>query len=288
MKRDTIDTYRQPFTIDEVLDELRMVIWCTASQVALLGKSEVAEAVAPSKKGFGFSEYPYVDVKLIDLETYEITRTTRLAYDFAFQVGQSARFGDCEYCDFRSLVYGSVRTSWSSEFAPSFREESHLRYVADMMTGRMNLVRGEALTIRQLSLLANMTEAAVRSALSAEGIKTEGRPASLPANVALAWLKGRRGFVPTRDGEALEDYASSDALLDIRDFPAALKKMVGHVHGGCKELAKEIQIDLKDLEDLVEGRKAEVTVPALVRLAKRLWAEPDQFVASYVRFLDES
>ena len=58
MKRDNIESYRLPFTINEVLDELRMLIWCTASQVALLGREDLAVQMILPDAEFGMNEIP--------------------------------------------------------------------------------------------------------------------------------------------------------------------------------------------------------------------------------------
>lgn len=285
MKRDNIETYRLPFTIEEVLDELRMTIWCSASQLALLGRSDLADAIIGPETNFGMNETPHSYLKNIDLNAFSITRTVKDGYDFAFQVNDPGRFSGDDWGDLTSFVYGCVRRSWSGDYAPPLMEGSKLVHMADMVQGRMALMLGDALSIRQLALLANMTEAAVRSALSAEGIKTEGRPASLPAETAKVWLRGRRGFIPTADGEAIHDFGSGDAALEAKPFTMALDHMLRGRSQSLAEIAKEANIDVAYLDSLVAGNPAELTVPSLVRLAKVLFADPELFVSSYAKFL---
>ena len=66
------------------------------------------------------------------------------------------------------------------------------------------------LTYAEVALLAGMDERSVRNAASKpdSGLTTvasdDGRKSFINADVARAWLKGRRGFVPTRDVDLVE------------------------------------------------------------------------------------
>lgn len=285
MKRDNIETFRLPFILNDVLDELRMLIWCTASQVALLGRSDLADAMIEPDTDFGMSEIPSQYLPKIDLDAFDITKTVKEAYDFAFQVNDPGRFSADDWGDLMALVYGGVRHSWSGDMAPPWQEESKLRYIAEMVQGRVSLLTGDALSIRQLALLANMIEPAVRSSLSAEGIKTEGRPASLPAATALEWLRRRRGFVPTADGRAVQHLGSDAAVLEVRPFPAALKHLIASCHKPSEELAATAGLDASFLVRLADGSEHNAGVQDLVRLAQLLRVEAPLFVDAYVKFV---
>lgn len=286
MKRDNIDTYRLPFTLDEVLDELRMMIWVTGSQVALLGKDGAAAALVPADFDYGFSERPQSETPKISLDDYDITRTVCDAYDFAFQVNDPGRFSGEDWADLMAFARGSARHSWSGEMSPVTREDSKIMHVADMVNGRVHLMSGDALSIRELALLARMTESAVRSALSSEGIKTEGRPASLPAEVAARWLPGRRGFVPTADGQAVQHLAHSDIKLQLRPFPVALAEILRS--DDLNQVGEQAGVDPAILEALLKGEPVDLGVLSLVRLASVLRQETDVFVAAYARFVATS
>lgn len=283
MKRDNIESYRLPFTVEEVLDELRMVLWCTASQVALAGRVEAAEAIIAPEAEFGFSETPARFLPMIDLESFPITRILKDAYDFAFQVNEPARFSGMDWADLMAFVKGCVRSAWSGEIAPPCRADSVLLHVADMVQGRMDLLMGGALSIRQLALLAHMTEAAVRSALSADGIKTEGRPASLPAAKAEVWLRGRRGFVPTADGAAIKEIGSGDAIIAARPFPEAFRHLVRTNSESPSNLAEKAGVDINLIEALLRGETPDAGARSLARIAAALDLEAEPFVGLYMR-----
>lgn len=285
MKRDTIESFRLPFTLDEVLDELRSVIWCSASQMALLGRSDYGEAMVTPDADFGMCEAPARYLPQIDLDSFDITATVRGAYNFAFQVNQHATFSSDDIADLMAFAGGSVRYSWSGEFSPLLREDSKLGHVSDMVWARARLMSDGALTIRHLALLANMTEATVRSALSADGIKTEGRPASLPASRAEPWLKGRRGYVPTGAGEAIDQWGTSDELFRAGLFPQVLKRIIRDRDLDAPDLAAQAKVNAALIRELLAGEAPDVGIASMMQIASVLWVKPDVFLESYMRHL---
>jgi hypothetical protein len=287
MKRDNIESYRLPFTFDVALDELRMLIWCTASQVALLGRNDLATEMIEPDAEFGMNENPKDHLTKINLDAYVATQMVKDAFDFAFQVNDPARFSADDWGDLTALV-GGVHHSWSGELSPPWREDSKLRHVADMVLGRVELLTGGALSIRQLALLANMIEPAVRSSLSTEGIKTEGRPASLPAVKALAWLRGRRGFVPTADGQAVQQLVTESTAFEARPFPKALQHLIAAGPKSNQKVATITGLDLPLVQRLAEGNERNAGVQDLVKLAAALQVEPSPLVEAYLRFVSGS
>lgn len=287
MKRDNIETFRQPFLVDQALEELRVLIWCTASQVALLGRGDLADAMIEPDADFGMSETPAAYLSKIDLSAFEITNTVTAAYDFAFQINDPTRFGADRWGDLGAFVSGGVRHSWSGDMSPTLREDSKLRHLADMVQGRVNLLMGDALSIRQLALLANMIEPAVRSSLSAEGIKTEGRPASLPADTALSWLSGRRGFVPTADGLAARDLATDFSILGVSPFPSALEQLLSARRVSKEEIAVAAEIESSLITKLIAGTERNAGVLDLMRLAEALGIVPHSLLDAYFKFVSK-
>lgn len=285
MKRDNIETFRLPFVLDEVLEELRMLIWCTASQVALLGRTDLAVAMIEPGAEIDMMDDASAHLSKIDLDSFDITGTVREGFDFAFQVNDPGRFSADDWADLMGLVSGSVHNAWTGEVSPLWQEGSKLRHVGDMVHGRISLLTGNALSIRELALLANMVEPAVRSSLSAEGIKTEGRPASLSAETALAWLRGRRGFVPTRDGRAVQHLASGEAVLNVRPFPEALLHMIESTGEGRDGIVARHDLDPALMDRLTSGTEMNAGTQDLVRIAQALVVEPQQLIAAYVRFV---
>lgn len=282
MKRDSIQSYRLPFTLDEVLDELRQVIWCTAAHVAVLGYHREAVTMVGGQEDADFvDEYSAAEHFMGKLDVSGLDMTGRLAraYDFAFQVGDPLALDGSEWLDLEALSLRSVRGDWSGGFSPLLRDESKLMHVCDMTHGRMMLMTDGALTIRHLSLLANMTEAAVRSALSSEGIKTEGRPASLPNDVAEKWLAGRRGFVPTSPGRAAADFATAQELLAGHPFPQAFQALMIKSMCTIETLSLETGVPIGQVNDLLAGRLPDLSVKAIVAIANRLGVETQAFAA---------
>jgi DNA-binding XRE family transcriptional regulator len=131
-----------------------------------------------------------------------------------------------------------------------------------MFMGRWNIEDGNPLTIRQLALLARMKEAAVRNALSKERIAIES--GKVDPETALAWLRQRRDFVPTRKDEAnRERWARScQSALENQDFGTAFTAMLRDFPMTREALAAKAEVDEEFIDALLAGRP----IPDLERL----------------------
>lgn len=281
MKRDSIQTYRTPFTVEEMMEELKFVLWCNASQIALSGLHDVANTYLGFEAEFGPNDDGRPYAAQISLERFTITYTLQKAYDFAFQVGNRGAFTEDDWMDLAAFKDGAARADWEGLCSPFRSPDSKLSHVADMALARMDLMHGNALTIRSLCLLANMTESAVRSALSTEGIKTEGRPASLPADTAAAWLSGRRGYVPTADSQA-DGYKDKEAVdRPFLDLPLAegMAFLMNESGLDLGDLAKIAHVDIGCLGQFVQGKHVAFDVSTLIRIAIPLGIDPQVFLS---------
>lgn len=285
MKRDSIQTYRTPFTLEDLMEELKFALWCNASQIALSGLHDVANIYLGFEAEFGPNDDGGPYAARISLERFEIAQTLQKAYDFAFQVGNRRAFTEDDRMDLAAFRSGAARGDWEGLCSPIMLPDSKLSHVADMALARMNLMHGDALTIRSLCLLANMTESAVRSALSTEGIKTEGRPASLPADTAAAWLSGRRGYVPTSDSQAdgfLDKEAVDGPFLEL-PLAEGMAFLMNQRGLDSDDLAKIAQVDIEGLGQLVEGKHVTFDVSTLIRIAIPLGIDPQVFLSRITR-----
>ncbi|MFA1624676.1 hypothetical protein ACDY96_18220 [Rhizobium mongolense] len=125
---------------------------------------------------------------------FDVTRNLNVAYDYAFQTGAHWIFGLDEDFEIAAFGQGVNYCSFEGAVSPYHYDDSKVRHVVDMALGRFKLEREDDLTIRELALLAGMTEAAVRNSLSKESIETQGKPAKVSSDIAVMWLQGRRGF----------------------------------------------------------------------------------------------
>ena len=172
------------------MNKLREVLLGNACQIVLsTGEDGLAEAyLGLSLYEFSLGSMPGSfrdEIAAINLDRFNITRQIGAAYDFALQEGDAkarTESGVDDWNDLAIFVEGAARCSFGGERTPLADEDSALRRILDMALARMSLRYGSFLTIRQLALLADIGETAVRTSFSAEGIRTEGKPAQIGAD----------------------------------------------------------------------------------------------------------
>lgn len=290
-RRPTGAPARLPFTKDEVMDELRLVLFANAAQITVsLGDGELAEkylGVDLSKQSMGSAQPLSLDeLALIDLRRFGVAEQIERAFDYAFQVGdQAARlaFSDDDWNDLAIFKEGAARCGFGGEPSPLAQDESKLRHVLDMTLARKSLQYGGALTIRELALLGAMGETAVRTSLSAEGVRTEGKPVQVNSDDAESWLRRRRGFVPT----LLEsELVSASAPIAKEPFPTTfadtLAAMMSEKGIEPVALAKTAAVENDWLDALLDARPTNCDVEGLRRLGAALAADVPSFVARAV------
>jgi len=188
-----------PFSKDEMEAELREILFIQASQIAHVGSEKAAFEFI----GFEYDFSPVCgpdksDFDKVDLARFAAKSYLDEAYDYAFQVGKCWGYSEYENHNIVAFAEGVTPTAAYGDPSPFLSPDSKCAHVVDMAIGRWSFETGNDLTIRQLALLAGMKEGAVRNSLSTEKIKTHGKPVSIAADVALDWLKKRKGFTPTR------------------------------------------------------------------------------------------
>lgn len=142
-----------------------------------------------------FMPYDETSWRDVDLDRFPAKRLFDIAYDYAFQVGVPKRYKAEEWTEL-SFLLDSYVTGYVAMHSPMADPTSVIRQVGDMAHGRWILDNEPMfmLSTRQLALLAQMEESAVRNALSKMGRSARG---GIDTDTARAWLSGRRGFVPT-------------------------------------------------------------------------------------------
>lgn len=141
-----------------------------------------------------------------------------------------------------------------------------------------------------------MGEAAVRTSLSAEGIKTissqKGEKNQVPHADAIAWLSGRRNFVPTRRQPGVQgnpgELASSLFAADSLTFETALQKAISANYTTIGELAQAAGVSSIWIEELQDTSKLpEINLDGLQKLASALQAPVPLFAGRAVAALLE-
>jgi hypothetical protein len=264
----------------EALNELREVFLGIASQIVVTTGDNI---LAATYLGIDLDQYSLgsmpggyqEDLETINLDQFGITKQIRAACSFALQLGtaeERTNFSEDDWTDLAIFMEGAPRVSFGGELTPLDNEDSSLRRTLEMALARMMLLHSNRLTIRQLSLLAGIGETAVRTSLSADGIKTEGKPAQVPADVAEPWLHRRRGFVPTLTREEADAKAQQVGETSTND-----PSLAGEIVTLCSErgmdletLAHQAQVDRAWLEGLMTGDRVTCDVEALCSIATTL------------------
>lgn len=271
--------------MDEVLHDLRGVLLGIACQIVVTtGEDEQAETfLGISLENFSLGSMPgdvETQLRNINLSRFWIARQIERACAFALQTGAAAEriaFDEADWNDLAIFLDGAPRISFAGEVTALSYEDSALRRTLEMALARMNLMHGAALTIRELSLLAGIGETAVRTSLSADGIKTEGKPARVSAELAEPWLLRRRGFVPTLQLES-ETEAASPLIVELRTLLAERQMEV-------EDLIAKAEVDANWLIELLSGDPVACDVERLCRLATALGIDPAAFAGRSVEAL---
>lgn len=280
-----------------------------------LGVKIDEEAWAP---GFYTDGLDDAQVSRILVEQHPFAAIVRNAYDYAYQV-EGARDVDLE-----TLWYdvGPVREHLPVQDinglpTPMNYVDGRIRRVLDTFEARYDLNSGSSLSVEQLALLANMAPATVRTSLSKEGLRLidptpKGpdvinldpseewgtRPSGLVRKgpkrsqlsnpEALDWLSRRRGFIPNKQAGTGLDWktAAKNAFAeDVTNFPAVLKRIVKLAGMKTSEVSAATARDDSWVEGLIGGKRVEIDVGALVRLADLLQVPPAKFASLAVAHL---
>ena len=201
--------------------------------------------------------------------------------DYAYQVGRHRLFDDAIAQDLQEFIRGANPSGSDGNGSPLADPGVMCRRAADTAFGRWKLGNGHDLAVRELSLLAQMTEPAVRNSLSKERIAI-GKTGVENAT-AQAWLGQRRDFVPTRTEEAARDnwVAQSRFLLDQREFGEAFTRIMSGVPLTAAALAKA-GVGRKFIDALKAGRPLP-DVEKLNRVGLALELDAAHFAGSAVR-----
>ena len=228
------------FTRDEMLEELAAIFLLLADHLYLGAGVRAAETFI----GFGLldGERYSREHTTVDLARFDITRAFQWAYSAAFR--PTSEWSDPplsvdQMSDLALFLENSPRVDLNHKVPRFATPDGYCRQVAEAVVARWKLEHQPVespedrptFSIRELALLADMTEGAVRNALSDKGENgLRALPGLKPVKVehqeALRWLASRRGFVPS--GRSLDSEAPfGTALLDIKDA-GELGRLIAH------------------------------------------------------------
>jgi len=277
------------FSKEQMLDELRTIFLFEADHVLISSGAAKAEAFIgfpPGEEG----EYVHESPSKVDLSLFaSIAASFERAYEFAFNRSRLNTFGEHEVQDLQAFMEGTPRIGGISSAGEQHRfmtPDGYCRMVADAALARWKLEwagdESATFTTRELALLANMSEGAVRMAISD---KTEGRlkaiPGSKPVAVEFAeakrWLSGRRGFIPWPE-RAADDRFLARAIRDA-ESPRVLARLIHQVAGfePANKLADKLGWSAADVQPWLDGAFV-FDVDRAGQLAKVLQLDVPMFV----------
>jgi hypothetical protein len=216
------------FTVEHMLDELRTILLFEADHVLMGAGPQMAEQFIGFPTGDDH-QYCFEPATKVDLDRFQITGTFMRGYDMAFRPSVLNSFDGSEAQDLIVFMLGTPRAGGISAGGETHRfmtPDGYCQMVADAVFARWKLEWEEAgagsntFTTRELALLSNMTEGAVRNALadrSENGLKAMpgSKPVSVEHDEAWRWLIGRRGFIPTPNRPS-EDRFLPDHIRELQ------------------------------------------------------------------------
>ncbi|SHF00910.1 hypothetical protein SAMN05444279_1149 [Ruegeria intermedia] len=293
-----------PYTWEEIEEQIRLAILAQASILGQFGPSD--PTVFQSYLGIDTDTWQadYMDegqAAAIPLERHQIYHQVKRAYLYAYQLDGFEQASGDDWHETAGLLEGFPQTDFLGEPSPLCpRNDFPLRRVLETYFARWSWhEEGFDLTIRQLSLLANMTIPAVRTSLSKEGFKLEqlrgsdsrrddGSTARLSADDAIVWLSRRRGFIPNRERNPKTHVSKSayDLMNDPKiEFPDLLRALIEVRSISFAGLAHEAKCSETWLEKLISGQDAEIDLAALQVIAQIFQVDTPDFVAKGVKYL---
>jgi hypothetical protein len=271
---------------DAVMEELKKLLCVQAGHIALTGSTEAAVAFIGFESDAG--SYPYEigmdEWKKVDLSRFKIQWRMSAAYDYAFQCGEYWHFDTSHAEDIRAFVGGIPPYDITGSGYIFMSQDGLCRRIADTAYARWNLTDGNDLTVRELSLLANITESATRTALSREGISApEG---TLSNDQALDWLRGRRGFIPTKSPDtSVKDQAFFWSEFAFRQFglATALSRLITDwLKTTPEKIQQKAEVSKEFIAALMAGHPV-LDLDALQRVGRVLEIDVPQFVGLAVQ-----
>jgi hypothetical protein len=192
------------FKKEEMLVELRTIFLFEADHILMGAGPEMAE------RFIGFpvpeeGEYCHRSPMEVDLSRFQIANAFEHGYEFAFRPSVMNMLDESQVQDLNVFMLGTPKAGGISLGGETHRfmtPDGLCQMVADTVHARWKLEwdspGAHVLSTRELALLADMTEGAVRNAIADKGenglraISGSKNPVTVEHADALRWLSGRR------------------------------------------------------------------------------------------------
>lgn len=295
-----------PFTWDEIENQVRSAILAQASIIGQFGPDD--PIFACSYLGIEGDEWnkDYMsreDIASIPLERHNLFHQVKRAYLYAYQLDGFEDATPEDWHEMAGILEGFPQTDYVGEPSPLCpRNDFPLRRVLETFFARWSWYEEDyELTVRQLSLLADMTIPATRTSLSKEGFKLQqirgtgsrnddASSARLDPRDTLTWLSRRRGFIPNREprSPSATSVKLPALLVDTSVTFSTLLSMATQLECATpQDIRQAVGRSDNWTEKFLAGRSVEIDVEALRVIAKLLELEEPEFVSRAVKHLIE-
>ncbi len=299
-----------PYTWKQMEEEIKEAILCQASIIYEFGPSSSSKVVADFL-GFehdAFEQMNFEHIDEIDIQRHAMHYHCKVAYEYAYQTRSFDRERAFEaWHAVDGMLIGFPQSDANGEPSPfDPRNDFPLRRMLETFVARIQLFDRDysdkhAPTIRQLSLLANMTVPATRTSLSKEGFRLDKSTSFGKGNQeessfrlnhddAKLWLSRRRGFIPQRSADPAEQaqQIATDLLADPAvSLPDAAARIMALKELDAKSVASSFGIDQAWLTGLLAKEAVTPDITAFRSLAQALNVPMPAFVAAGVRYVLE-
>ncbi len=273
------------FSNDQIKNDLRKILLVQADHLANMANETIAAqfiGFALDGDGRHFAE---ADPARIDLERFHITSLLESCYEYAVNPSVLNRHDDSCVQDLQGFVLGIPEAAFDGEIYLFLTDKGVCQTVAELSLARFKLDNGDHLSSREVALLANITEGAVRNALadkSDSGLRAEPNtknPIMIGNAEALRWLMGRRSFVPTPKSFDDDRYIAERVLKSrsSREIGEILARLSSLRFGSSEEVSRELGWDEDTFDAWCAGLQ-EFNETEAVQLAKALGIDVPLFV----------
>ena len=258
------------FTKNQLGTEIASILIVQAYQLSLCsGSQNGARSFLGLRSDHDVDWTNHVDTDIVDLGQFEICRTIFECYDYAFHPTGDDHFDSTASHEVAAFIAGMPKEDfWGSVPGfpnylgpPSLCADTLAAAEARVMidTGEEFVGSGD-LSIRQVALLADMTEGAVRNALAQKGdagLKAipKSKPVRIEVDEARRWLVGRRGFRPTPKGPSDDPILNErlrgfERMAQLADF---IERHAVRTHGSPDTLAGALGWSADELTQWTDG-----------------------------------
>lgn len=193
------------FTKKEMLTELATIFLFEADHIQLGANSAMAHDFIGFKKQ---QDVYYLETpEKVNLKRFEISGSFERGFEYAFEPSFLNSLGEHEVLELTAFMEGTPRAGSDGETHKFMTPDGLCQNVVDAVHARWKLewdygrAGGHEFTPRELALLANMTEGAVRNAVADKSdfgirpIPGSKNPLKFSHDEAQRWLTARRGFI---------------------------------------------------------------------------------------------